>query len=358
MSRRQILRAQAQRLVQQQFVANVPIAHQARIGRAARRVLVDEVIDHRRLERIGDVDQIERNAQLIGNRARRIDIGGRAAPIGPAAFAVAPQLQHEAHDVVALLFQQRRRDRTIDAAAHGHDDADVGSWTARCAGVEIGNWITRHSSLVTHHALRSCSTTRGSTSNTVAISSGCRQMPQRHAQRTQRPLARKTHREQDVRRLGLARRAGRAGADADAFQIERHQQRLAFHAFHGKRRAVGQTPRGMSRELHFGNALEHTRHQLIAQRGHARIFRFRAVPAPTSTPSPARRSPPRSPCRAAARARARRPSTPRSVPCPIGRTTPPRPSARKTCAPTTPADRRCKRSTLRFSCPPACTASV
>ena len=63
-------------------------------------------------------------------------------------------------------------------------------------------------------------------------------MPDRHAQGTR--IVAKTHRFQDMAGPDLARRAGRAGRQRDAGEVEGDLRRLRLHAGNGKEDGVGQ----------------------------------------------------------------------------------------------------------------------
>src|SRR3954468_895629 len=57
-----------------------------------------------------------------------------------------------------------------------------------------------------------------------------REHAEAEAQGILRPVRRKAHRAQHVRRLERSRRTGGAGRDGDAFEVERDQQALGFDA--------------------------------------------------------------------------------------------------------------------------------
>ena len=67
-----------------------------------------------------------RDAEPIGDLARVADVlAGAAGALLPDGGAMIVKLKGDAHDVVALLLQQGRRDRRIDAARHGDHHAGV-----------------------------------------------------------------------------------------------------------------------------------------------------------------------------------------------------------------------------------------
>jgi hypothetical protein len=102
----------------------VAVADRAGVGRAAARVLVDEVADDR-AELVLQVHRLERDAELRGDHARVARVGDRAAALlGRFVLLDVHAVAHEqAHEIAALLPQHPGRDRGIDAAAHGDDQA-------------------------------------------------------------------------------------------------------------------------------------------------------------------------------------------------------------------------------------------
>ena len=101
----------------------VGIATDAGVGRAAARVLRDEVVDDVAGELILHVEDVVGDAQRIGDPARVHDA------VQPAAGArrsrlllVAEGLHGRADELVALLGQQRGRHRGVDPSGHGHQD--------------------------------------------------------------------------------------------------------------------------------------------------------------------------------------------------------------------------------------------
>ena len=102
------------------------VAANARDRRLAGEVGVGEVVDHRRLEPPLEVEDVVGDADAVGDPAGIVDVLAGAAASRPArGLAMVIELQGNADDVVALLFQQRRGDRAVDAARHGDDDAGL-----------------------------------------------------------------------------------------------------------------------------------------------------------------------------------------------------------------------------------------
>ena len=95
-------------------------------GVSPERIAVGEAVDHRLAEAVLVVEHVMRNADALGDAARIVDVlAGAAGALAVGRRAVVVKLQRDADDVVALGLQQRRRDRGIDAARHGDDDAGV-----------------------------------------------------------------------------------------------------------------------------------------------------------------------------------------------------------------------------------------
>ena len=68
-----------------------------------------------------------RNAEPRGDRAGIMDVAaGAAGALAVGRGAMIVELERDADHVVAGFRQQRRRDRGIDAARHGDDNARVG----------------------------------------------------------------------------------------------------------------------------------------------------------------------------------------------------------------------------------------
>ena len=69
------------------------------------------------VELLGQVEDVVGDAELLGHPAGVVDVGHRAAA---RVRRAAPQLEGGAHHVMALLDQERGRDRGVDASRHGH----------------------------------------------------------------------------------------------------------------------------------------------------------------------------------------------------------------------------------------------
>src|SRR5262249_6115514 len=102
-----------------------------------------DIREHDRVvERVGEVEDVMRDAELGCDPARVLDVRDAAAS---AVALTAPELERHAGHIVTLLQQQRRRDRGSAAAAH-HDE------------------VTRHP------AARSLAMNSGTTASAVSIS--------------------------------------------------------------------------------------------------------------------------------------------------------------------------------------------
>ena len=122
------------------------VAAQARVGRVAAGVLGDEVLDDVLVEPLGQVPDVERDADHVGGPAGVAGVLERAAaagagPVGP---GVARQGQVHAGDVVAGLGGPGRGHRGVDAARHRGQHAqsshsEIRICAAAAAGV-VGQW--------------------------------------------------------------------------------------------------------------------------------------------------------------------------------------------------------------------------
>ena len=112
MSRRDKIRAELVRAVNQSSELQILIAHHTRIRRAAGLVFIGEILDDVLLEFRRLVNEVIRDVELVADRARVGD-GLRAAAfvLGAVHAILRPELQRDADDIVALLDQKRRRRR-------------------------------------------------------------------------------------------------------------------------------------------------------------------------------------------------------------------------------------------------------
>ncbi len=126
------------------------IALDTRVGSATGRVLANVGLDHDVVERVGEVEHVVRDVELRRDPSRVLDVADAAAAgVGLAA----PELERDTRDVVALLEQERSRDRRVDPTAH-RDEHALAHARAHAAAP----------------AWRSCSTARGITASATSTS--------------------------------------------------------------------------------------------------------------------------------------------------------------------------------------------
>src|SRR5471032_3387834 len=124
MSRRNKIRAELIRAVNQSAEIQILVAHHARVRRAAGLVFVGEILDDVLLEFRRLVNEVIRDVELVADGARISDGLRAAAFVLRAVHAILrPELERDADDLVALLDQKRRRRRGINSSAHAADDA-------------------------------------------------------------------------------------------------------------------------------------------------------------------------------------------------------------------------------------------
>ena len=127
MAGRQNLGAELARGLEQVAEFDRLIALHARHRRLAGHIALGEAVDHRFLEAAFVVEHVMRNAEPRGDRAGIVDVAaGAAGALAVGRGAMIVELQRDADHVIAGFRQQRRRDRGIDAARHGDDNARVG----------------------------------------------------------------------------------------------------------------------------------------------------------------------------------------------------------------------------------------
>jgi hypothetical protein len=110
------------------------VAERAGDGRAAVEILVDEGADDIALETLLLIDDIVRDAQVLGDAAGVVDVieAAAAAGLGRVRDAVlageaslVPELEGQADDGVSTLGEHGRNRRGIDSSGHGYGD---GGW--------------------------------------------------------------------------------------------------------------------------------------------------------------------------------------------------------------------------------------
>src|SRR3984957_7456749 len=103
------------------------IALHALHRRLAGHIARGETVDHRFLEAAFVIEHVMRNAEAGGYGTGIMDVAaGAAGALAVGRCALIVELERDADHVIAGLRQQRRRDRGIDAARHGDDNARVG----------------------------------------------------------------------------------------------------------------------------------------------------------------------------------------------------------------------------------------
>ncbi len=117
--------AERARVLEERRELDLAVAQHVGIRRAPRLVLAQEMREHALAVLRREVDRLEVDADHVGD-ARRVDqiLARRAVRLG---VVVLPVLHEHADDVVALLLQQPRRDRRVDAAGHADDHARASS---------------------------------------------------------------------------------------------------------------------------------------------------------------------------------------------------------------------------------------
>ncbi len=106
------------------------VAEAAGDGGASRQIFGDEGAHHVALEALFMIDDVVRNADVLGHAARVVDIVERAAAAGyllghafvSGEAALVPELHGQADDVVSLGAQHGRDGGGIDSARHGYGD--------------------------------------------------------------------------------------------------------------------------------------------------------------------------------------------------------------------------------------------
>jgi hypothetical protein len=113
-------RAELQRVIEEGLELDLGVAQHIGIRRAAGRVLAQELGEHAVLVLGGEVHGLEFDPDHVRGRGRVDQVLPRRAVL--VIVVVLPVLHEETDDLMALLFQQMRRDRRIDAARHADDD--------------------------------------------------------------------------------------------------------------------------------------------------------------------------------------------------------------------------------------------
>ena len=121
------------------------VAEDTGAGRFAAQVGVDERADHRLLELVLEIEDVEGETDVSGDATRVPKVVERAAPsvapdpvvrfgvgFGPWRPALVPQLHRQPDDRVALLLEEDGGGRRIDPAAHCNGDHGCGCEVLSC----------------------------------------------------------------------------------------------------------------------------------------------------------------------------------------------------------------------------------
>ncbi len=123
---------QLDRVIEERLELDLRIAQHVRIRRTAGCVLAQELGKHAVPVLGGEVDGFKLDADHVGRGGRVDQVLSRRAVL--VVVIVLPVLHEQADDLVALLFQQPRRDRGVDPARHADNDAPlVHATTDGCA---------------------------------------------------------------------------------------------------------------------------------------------------------------------------------------------------------------------------------
>ncbi len=121
---RQRLRAEIARRLEQVVELDLLIAGHARDRRLAGDVAVGKGMHDRVGEAALVVEHVMRNAELLRDPARVLNVlAGAAGALAPDGGAVIVELERDADDLVPRASAERRHNRRVDAARHGDHDA-------------------------------------------------------------------------------------------------------------------------------------------------------------------------------------------------------------------------------------------
>ncbi len=136
-ARRDVVRAQRAGVIEERAELDLAVAQHVRVRRAAGLVLAQEVREHALAILGGEVDRLELDADDVRHRRRVDEVRARRAVL--LGVVVLPVLHEDADDVAALLLQQPRGDRRVDAARHADDHPRTArhqGWSFTNAGAE------------------------------------------------------------------------------------------------------------------------------------------------------------------------------------------------------------------------------
>ncbi len=128
------LGAELHRVIEKRLELDLGVAQYVGVGRAPGRVLAQEFAEHPVLVFGCEVDDLELDAEQIGNRSDVDEVCARRAVL--VVIVVFPVLHEQADYFESLLLQQQRGDRRIDPARHADDDSfgHALNLSGRCGG--------------------------------------------------------------------------------------------------------------------------------------------------------------------------------------------------------------------------------
>jgi hypothetical protein len=117
---RDLLRAQAQGVIEEGLELDFRVAQHVGVGRSSRLVLAEELRKDAVLVVSREVDVLDLDAQHVGHAGRIEEVLARRAVF--VVIVVLPVLHEDRDDLVALLLQQVCRDGGVDPAGQPDDD--------------------------------------------------------------------------------------------------------------------------------------------------------------------------------------------------------------------------------------------
>ena len=140
-ARRDVLRADFERALEEPAEFHIAVAGDAGVRRAAMRVLGEEVVDDFFAEEVFEIHDVVRDAEDVADAPRIVDGGKRAAAavIFGEVAALVREPHRDADDVIALLQKERGREGTVHAAAHADDD---GLFLCQIGFLLLGSYVS------------------------------------------------------------------------------------------------------------------------------------------------------------------------------------------------------------------------
>ena len=134
---------QLTRPLPQQVELEVAVAQQAGVRRAPVEVLIGEDVDHAATERLPEVQDVVRDAQVVSHAAGVLKIIDRAAaPLMP--FGVAGKQHGNGNDLIASLNQEGRGYGAVYSTAESGEDALATGFARRVLRNEDGGLRCQH----------------------------------------------------------------------------------------------------------------------------------------------------------------------------------------------------------------------